>query len=181
VAIADDTLNQLLASAWSAGALDATVAAAGGLVALFDDVELSPRLPPVLTASRGGSTLHIAIGDVDGRMVKRAPGAPAETVAALSLSAEVSVTVKVVGDQLTLIPHTPSVYVDLDDQAAAPLDAGSLRELGELVARDLVGVMSRTLAHVPLPAASGAMAVGARAGAVPAYGYVLVSGDVERR
>jgi hypothetical protein len=66
IAIAADTLNQLLGGAWAAGAIDQHIADLGGVGGLLDDdvhsLVLHPLLPPTVTADNG--TLALALGDM---------------------------------------------------------------------------------------------------------------------
>src|SRR5262249_26158756 len=60
--VADNILNQLLASFWSAGGFDQTIELRAGpdgtIARLFDRVELSLLLPPVVSVAPGGRELH---------------------------------------------------------------------------------------------------------------------------
>ncbi len=92
VGIADDAMNQLLATAWAAGLLDCAVATAGDG---HDTLELSARLPPQLTALADGR-LRLVVADVDCHLVARPAGVPPRTVARLALTLDTIVEARVV-------------------------------------------------------------------------------------
>jgi hypothetical protein len=188
LALADDTLNQMLSSLWSAGIFDRQfvvdmAGSYGDLGVLFDRVEISMRLPPVVTALPNGGGMRIAVGDVECNFVKTPQGEPERTVTRLSMSAETTLTIGVKDNKLTLNPSEPKVWLDiLSDgvSGANPFDNASMQELGSFVAKNLVGYVGQKVSNVPIPVVDGMTIVDASVSTGEASGgYVIVSGSVK--
>ena len=186
VGISDDAVNQLLSSLWGAGAFDGSLAAAApvapaAVTPRYDAVELSPRLPPVVTALQGGAGLRIAFGDVECAFIKQVPGGPGETVARVSLSAEITVSVSANGDQLRFQPVHRQLFVDsLDDNLVEPhaFTGSDVDAAGFWASERLMELMNDRVSHLPLPAARGTMfAAGTAYLTRPVEGYVVIRGD----
>jgi hypothetical protein len=182
VGISDDAMNQLVASLWGAGAFDGSLATAAGIAPVavnpaFDAIELAPRLPPVLTALPGGSGARVALGDVEVAFLRGA-----ETVARVSVSAELSVAVTASGDRLRLTPLHRQVWTSpLHDNLVEPraFAGDDLDRAGFWASERIVELLEDRVAHLPLPAARGEMfAAGTVYGTQPVEGYVVIRGDV---
>ncbi len=182
---ADDTLNQLLSSLWSAGVFERELPVAGlgggglggGLTTLFDNVELSLRLPPVLTAHPGRRGLELALGDAECHFTKKG-----KSVGRVSLSARVLVTVRVVDDRLTLVPAEPQVFLDVMHGERPDLFTyENVQVLGDFLSDNLVALVSDMAGDVPLPATSGLSVDDVVLGSAPEDGYIVVSGEVGAR
>ncbi len=185
IGMADDALNQLLSSIWSAGIFDRTFDVEAGDYAgqgvLFDRVELALRLPPVLTPLPGGGGVRITLGDVECHFIRARPGEPVKTVTRLSLSAETTVNVVVKDNRLSLTAGEPVVFLDfLTDGVTGhnPFNHASVQELGTFVAKNLLGYTSDLVSELPLPALEGMTIVDASVTTSEARGYVVVSGSV---
>jgi hypothetical protein len=189
--VADDAMNQMLASLWGAGIMDRSfdVAGQGGSVAalqsLFDRVELAMRLPPVVTALPNGGGLRITVGDVECLFIRARPGEPVKTVTRLSLSVEATVSASVADNHLALVAGEPTVYLDvLTDGVSGsnPLNQEVVKQLASFAAKNLVGLVSDAAAKVPIPAVEGMTIVDAQVSTGEASGgYLVVSGNVAVR
>jgi hypothetical protein len=188
--IADDAMNQVLASLWGAGVFDLTfsvdaVGSYAGLGVLFDRVQVAPRLPPVVTALPGGAGLKVALGDVEAHFIKARPGEPQKTVTRLSVSMESTVTATVRENRVTLTAAEPVVWLDvLADgvSGANPFNEESVRQLGSFAARNLIDFVVQLAGEVPIPAVEGMTIVDASATTGEERGgYVVVTGNVEAR
>jgi hypothetical protein len=187
VGISDDAVNQLLASLWGAGAFDGSLAAVApvapaAVTPAYDALELSPRLPPVVTALQGGAGLRIAFGDVECAFIKQAADGPGQTVARVSLSAEITASVGANGDHLRLRPVHRQLFIDsLDDSAVEPraFTGADLDAAGFWASERLMELINDRVSHLPLPAARGTMvAAGTPYLSRPVEGYVVIRGDV---
>jgi hypothetical protein len=175
VGVADDVLNQFVASLWAAGQLDGAMAAGVAPGLTYEAVELSPRLPPVLTALPGGGGLRLQIGDVEASFLRGG-----QTVARVALSAEMTLGVSAAEGRMRVIPLGQHLYANhLHDGLGeeSPADF-SVEIAGQIVAESLLGSLTSALAYVPLPAAAGVMPVAAQAfGLWPETGYLVMAGD----
>jgi hypothetical protein len=176
--LADNAINQVLASLWGVGLLDQTfnVTDAGnyaGIGVLFDRVELGMRLPPVVSAQAGG--VKIAAGDVECTFYKGN-----DVVTRLSMSAETSLTAGIAGNKLSLTATDPVVWLDvLSDgvSGANPLDTSVVRQLGSFAAQNLVGFVTGLIGKLPIPSVDGVAIANAQV-TTGGGGYLLVSGDL---
>ncbi len=175
--LGDNAINQVLASLWGVGLLDRSFPVTdagdyGGIGVLFDRVEISMRLPPVVSALPAG--VHIAAGDVECTFYKAE-----RVVTRLSMSAETTVTAAIRDNRLALTAGNPVVWLDvLSDgvSGANPFDTASVRQLGSFAAKNLVGLVADLVAKVPIPSVDG-IAI-ANAQVTTAAGYLLVAGDL---
>jgi len=189
LAIADDALNQLLASLWGAGVFDQDLDIEQtdrleqlGLV--FDHLSFVPRLPPVAEAMPNGGGLRLTAGDVECQLVQRPEGLPPRVVARVVVSLRVTVVASVVDDRLMLRPMAPELFVDVPLEPGdppSPLHEESLRALGDFVTDNLVTLLGEVVSGVPLPGLDELSIVDARAGSPPAGGYLELVGDVRLR
>jgi hypothetical protein len=161
VGVADDALNQLVATAWAAGLLDRARRDAAG-----DDLRLSPRLPPQLTVLADGRVRLVA-GDLEADV-----SSGGRSVARLAVSVDVVLEPRLVDGRLALAPAIPALFVDrLDDGPAAAAGAA------ELVAAELADAVSAAVGALPLPAMSERMSLTAQRDpyASGAGGYLVVT------
>lgn len=165
IAIADDTINQLLAGLWAAGAVDRSlpIASVGPLAALLDDdvatLDVHLALPPTVSPGTGDA-LALALGDlvVTGR---DAAGGEVQTIA-LSLSTTLTAAPSQAG-KLALAVGTPAVKAQVlvqTDVVDRPLTDAQVEGIVN-GAWGLVGdTIGSALANVPMPSVAG-VALGA--------------------
>jgi hypothetical protein len=181
VGISDDTLNQVVATLWSTGALDRTAQATVGLADLFDAVEISVRLPPHLTALPGGEGVTVMVADVDCHLIKHRAGTTPETVARLSVTAQMRSDVRLAGQRLTLLSVQPHVIVDLLHESRVELKVfpqNRMSAVGTFVADRLLEAVGESISHLPLPASPTLTSVsGGISFAQATHGYIVVRGD----
>ncbi len=184
LAIADDSMNQIVSSLWSVGGFEQSIAPVDAeLAAIFDTIQLYPRLPPMVSALPGGEGLAVTVGDVECLLTRRLEGGAVETVARLALSAEILATVRVAGQDVSLSPRTPRAYLDVlrdgRDEAAPPLTAAQLSRLRAQLAGVVLAKVAEGISYAPLPASVGEMVAPSFFGASPEHGYVIVTADLE--
>src|SRR5262249_5531769 len=176
--LADNGINQVLASLWGVGLLDQSfpVTDAGnyaGIGVLFDRVGLSMRLPPVVSALPGG--VQIAAGDVECAFYKNG-----QVVTRLSMSAQTTLSAAIVGNKLTLTATDPVVWLDVLSDGVSrtnPLDTSVVRQLGSFAASNMVGFVTSLVSKLPIPNVEGIAIANAQV-TTGGGGYLLVSGDL---
>lgn len=172
LAIADDTMNQLLTGFWSAGGLDLTLPQALGN---YDAVRLEALLPPTVTAGTDGA-LKLSMPDV---ILHLTNGEQELTTMALTVEAELQVAPHASGAtniaSLTISPPTLRADV-LFDLTGVP-EAGLEAVMPQMI-EHLLGTFTPLLSAVPLPALPGGLRVSSlRVGT--ASSYVVASGNLE--
>jgi hypothetical protein len=171
LAVADDAANQLLASLWSAQALDHTIdlrtGAFGHIGELYETVQLQAMVPPYVDAN--GDEFALTIGDW---IATFALGNYTITVAIHATS-----DLYVVEDagKLRIELATPTVYVDLVDDGAW-LTNEHHDAIKAFAVDRIRQVGSAALAAVPVPAIGDAMPTNLLT--LPEHGYLVITGDV---
>ncbi|MBA3456540.1 MAG: hypothetical protein H0T42_25855, partial [Deltaproteobacteria bacterium] len=159
VAIADDTVNQLFAGLWGAGAFEQSVsiASVGVLASLLDDdaasLGIELMLPP--TVSTMGGALELGVGDLI-VTVKDAGGAEIQKLA-LSLSTTLAAGPTQTG-AITMTVGTPTVFAQILSQSDAvdrPLTAEQVEGIIKGVWGVVGGQADAALAKLPMPAVGG--------------------------
>jgi hypothetical protein len=176
VAVADDTVNQLFAGLWAAGALDQALAADGPVpvTALLDDetatVELIASLPP--TASTTDDILHLAVGDLI--LVGRDAAGVELQRFAVSFSTTIAAASSPEGTiQLALGP--PNVWAQVlfqSDRVDRPMDDAELEDLVSVVWDLFAPMANRALDGLPMPSIGGVTV--RDASVMPNGGFVVV-------
>ncbi len=159
LALAADSVNQLFAGLWAAGAFDKVVpsSALGPLAAILDptvtNLSLKMSLPPTVTTGDAG--LELAIGDLivtatDGT------GTPVQTFA-LSVKSTLKAGPTQSG-KLLLTVGTPDVHAQIVSQAdtvARPLTNDALQSIVTSVWGIVGGAADSALGNLPMPAFAG--------------------------
>nr|HEX4318501.1 Ig-like domain-containing protein [Kofleriaceae bacterium] len=181
LAVADDAANQLLASLWTAKAfdqtLDLTTGPYGQIGTLYDSVQLQAAVPPFVDLS--GDGLKLTVGDLMATFSLK--GQPVTRVA-VNAQVDVKVTADPMTGALRLDVGTPTVYVDVDDDAEGVMGANELSNsqfetIASFALSRIVAVGSGTLGAVPLPSVGGVSL--ANVGVQADAGYLLVTGAVQ--
>ena len=159
LALAADSVNQLFAGLWAAGAFDRTVpsSALGPLSAILDPtvtkLSLEMSLPPTVTTGDDG--LELAIGDLIVTATDDA-GAPVQTFA-LSVKATLEMSPSQTG-KLRLTVGTPDVHAQIVSQAATvvrPLTDDALHSIVTSVWGVVGDAADSALGNLPMPAFAG--------------------------
>jgi len=159
LALAADSVNQLFAGLWAAGAFATTVpsSALGPLSAILDPtvtkLSLEMSLPPTVTTGDDG--LELAIGDLIVTATDDA-GAPVQTFA-LSVKATLEMSPSQTG-KLRLTVGTPDVHTQIVSQAATvvrPLTDDALHSIVTSVWGGVGGAADSALGNLPMPAFAG--------------------------
>lgn len=177
LAVADDAVNQLLASVWAAKGLSLGLAldtgSYGEIGKLYDRVEIEAAVPPFVTADGGALTL--TIGDLiatfkDGDAI----------ATRVAVNAQVGVTLATGADGAPRLDvGTSTTYVDVFDEGVAGANALSNAQFEVITSFALARVLavgSSALGSVPLPSLGGVsvqhLSVAEHAG------YLVVDGDL---
>lgn len=177
VAVADDVANQLLASLWSAKALDRTLdlktGPYGNIGTLYDSVELEAMVPPYIDANAGQVTL--TVGDLMATFKLNG-----EAVTKIAISAEVGVKVKTdPNGALRLDVGDPTVFVDVDSNGvmgANELSNADFEQITSFALGRVIAVGSGSVGAVPLPSVGGVSL--ADVSVNEKFGYIVVNGEV---
>jgi len=169
LAIADDTVNQLLSGFWAAGGLDLTITRDLGN---YDAIRLEALLPPVVTTTAEGG-LHIAMPDLIAHLTNRGDEI---TTVALSVDLGLKVTPNAGNPniaQLTIEP--PVIQADvLFDRSGIP--GAGLEDLMPFLIQHELDTFAPLLAAVPLPAVAGLRFSDLTIGSVGSY--LTISGSI---
>ncbi len=159
VAIADDTVNQLFAGLWGAGAFEQTLSidSVGVLASLLDDdaatLGIELMLPP--TVSTMGGALELGVGDLI-VTVKDAGGVEIQKLA-LSLSTTLAAGPTQTG-AITMTVGAPTVFAQVLAQSDAvdrPLTSAQVEGIITGVWGVVGGQADAALAKLPMPAVAG--------------------------
>ena len=185
IGLADDAVNQVLASMWAAGVidqdLDLTSGDYAGLGILFDRVQLSLALPPVATARAGGGGLDVRVADLTCSFYKGD-----NLVTQIALSAELNAKLQITSDnKFHLIVEEPKAWVDVlrhDVSGANPLANANFEELGSFTVSRLASLLTQVLEGVPVPVFYGATVEGGSfVTGGPRGGYLIANGRLVQK
>ncbi|HKE20695.1 MAG TPA: hypothetical protein VKB80_37735 [Kofleriaceae bacterium] len=182
VALADDVVNQLLASIWASGALDDTMlplpgdalsAAFGGDVA---SAQLTMILPPVANFDTTTGTARLTIGDVQ----LDAVSSTGEELASFILSAEIELAVETTSDgRVLIVTRAPQIVAQILSQSeglALPLTPDQVAAIAELGIKQVSLLADDLLESIPVPGIAGATITSPTI--QPAGGYLLLGGTL---
>jgi hypothetical protein len=178
LAIADDAANQLLASLWSAKAMEAridlTTGPYGPIGQLYDAVEISAAVPPFVDATREG--LRLTVGDLIATFKN---GDAVATQVAVNAQLDLVVTADATG-ALRLDVGQPKVFVDIIDEnidGANSLSTSDFEAITSFALSRVVSFGSGAVGAIPLPAAGGVAMKNVSVG--PQTGYLVVDGEIQ--
>ena len=157
LAVADDAVNQMLTSFWSAKGLDVpfdlTTGSYGEIGQLYDRVELSAKLPPYLDASSG--SLKLTIGDL---VATFKDGDAIATQVIVNTQLDVNVTADPTTGALRFDVGSPTAFVDIVDEnidGANALSNAQFEAIASFALSRAVAFASGAVGAVPLPAVGG--------------------------
>ena len=174
LAVADDAVNQLLTSLWSAKAFDVKVdfepgGGYGAISEIYDYVQLQLMAPPHVEAS--GSPLQLTIGDWIATFTTT-DGA----TATVAIHAKSALYVVEVGDgKLRMDVSTPSVDVDIIEGGAS-ITKAQYQAIRSFAFERIHTLGAAAVAAIPLPAVGDAMVTNLWVD--PRAGYLLVGGNL---
>jgi Glucodextranase, domain B len=182
IAVADDVLNQLLASVWASGALDGTMLPLPGdaLSAAFgadvESAELTLILPPVANFDTTTGVARLTIGDLQ----LEAFSPEGESLAAFVLSADIELAVESRSDGgvkiITQAPRIVAQVLSQSDALAVPLTSEKVAAIAELGITQISLLADDLLANIPVPGLDGATIDSPTL--QPAGGYLLMGGNL---
>lgn len=169
LAVADDTINQLLTTFWAAGGLDLSIAKNLGN---YDNITLEAKLPPVVTAGAEGS-LHVAMPDLVAHLSYRGQEV---TVVAMNVEMGLKVTPNPSAPNIAnLTVEPPRITADVISDLSGLRDE-SIEGLLPFMIEHELATFTQVFAAIPLPAFAGIrlsnLSVGTSAS------YVTVSGSI---
>ena len=178
LAVADDAVNQMLTSFWSAKGLDIPInlktGPYGEIGQLYDRVELSAKVPPYLDAS--GSGLKLTIGDLVATFKN---GDAIATQVVVNAHLDLNVAADPTTGALRLDVGTPTAFVDIIDEnidGANALSNAQFEAITSFALARIVSFGSGAVGAIPLPAVGG---VGLANVAVSEQtGYLVVDGEI---
>jgi Glucodextranase, domain B len=171
LAVADDTINQLLTGFWDAHGLDLTMPQALGN---YDAVHLQAMMPPTVSAGADGA-MRIVMPDLIVHMTNQGDEI---TTVAMSLEMALKVAPKAGAPNFaTITIETPTLHADvLSDLTGIP--TAGLEALTPLLIRNTMETFAPLLAAVPLPPVAGGIRVSSlRLGTDTSY--LVVNGNLE--
>lgn len=169
LAVADDTMNQLLTGFWAAGGLDLTIPKNLGN---YDAITLEAKLPPIVTAGPEG-TLHITMPDLIAHLTNRGDEI---TVVAMNVDMGLKVQPNPSNPniaQLSIEP--PRIVADVISDLSGMPDESIENLLPFMIDHELQ-TFAPLLAAVPIPAVAGIRVSNLSIGTTG--GYVTVAGDI---
>jgi hypothetical protein len=180
VGIADDLGNQLLASLWASGLLEANIQPllVEHMQALFgetaDDIRVELALPPIISPDPANNAVRLSIGDL---LVHVGDGST--TLVEFAISADIDLAVTNEGGTLKLTTDAASVYgklIELSDEVALNVNDATVAAIADIAIREISGQSDGLLDAIPIPS-FGAIMLGlpeVRA----ADGYLMLDADI---
>ncbi|HEU0034647.1 MAG TPA: hypothetical protein VFQ53_28680 [Kofleriaceae bacterium] len=179
LAISDDAANQLLTSFWSAKGMDMAIdlktGPYGEVGTLYDQVELTAKVPPYLDAS--GEGLKLTVGDLIATFKN---GSAVATRVAVNAQLAIDVTADPATGALRLDVGTPTTYVDILDEnvdGANALSNAQFEAITSFALSRIVAFGSGAIGAIPLPAAGGVAVQ--NVSVTEQTGYLVVGGQVQ--
>lgn len=166
LAVADDTLNQVLAGFWATGGMAMAIEKD---LAMFDSVRLDPKLPPVVSVDADGA-MRLVMADL---MVDFVSAGQVTTRAAMTVEMKLKVEPAANTYAAHISVELPTLRADIVENQLGIPDA-ELAKLFPGAVESTIGTFAPILNAVPLPAVYGISVSDLRLGG--AGGYVTVQG-----
>ncbi len=180
LAIADDTINQLMAGMWASGAMDLSMPIEPGnplgllLGADTRSLELQMMLPPTASTSDDGA-LHLVVGD----MIITTRDEAGEELARFAMTIDTSVAASLPGGQIKLKMGETEAWAHIlaqSERIDPQIEESQLEELIESLAGVVGGSLDEALASVTLPSVAGMTII--EPGIDARDGFVIVSAGI---
>lgn len=183
VAVADDAVNQVLASVHASGLLDLSLPLGEGdggsvLGAIADRLDVHLMLPPALRADVDSGAVQVLIGDMIIDVVNETSGGD-QVVTKLAVSGRLDLGAHVDGGRVRLETTAPEVFVDvLEDGVIGPnpLDYDQVEALASSAATNIAALVDDFLAEVPIPVFGGTGV--SKAEFEAKQGYAIIGGEL---
>ncbi len=179
LAVADDAVNQMLTSFWSAKGmelgLDLKTGPYGEVGKLYDRVEIAAKVPPFIDAS--GGSLKLTVGDL---MATFKNGESVATQVAINAHVELKVAADATTGALRLDVGQPVVYVDILDEnidGANALSNAQFEVITSFALSRVVAFGSGAVGAIPLPSAGGVSVKNVSVS--QQTGYLVVGGEIQ--
>lgn len=169
LAIADDTVNQLLTGFWAAGGLDLTIPKNLGN---YDAIRLEAKAPPIVTGTAEGS-LRIVMPDLVAHLTQHE-----QEITTVAMNVEMGLKVTphpTVANIAQLSIEPPTISADVLFDVSGMPDAALEDFLPFMIEHELA-TFAPLLAAVPLPAVAGIRLSNLNVGTTGSY--VTVSADI---
>jgi hypothetical protein len=179
LAVADDAVNQLLASFYAAKGMDVGIdlktGSYGAIGQLYDHVDIQAMIPPFVDAS--GGKLKLTVGDL---MLSFKTGETVTTAVVVNAEVGLVVNADPVTGALRIDVGQPTTYVDVLDQGvmgANQLSNSEFEAIASFALGRVIAVASGTLGAVPLPTIGGVSLHNVTA--ATQTGYLVVNGELQ--
>jgi len=168
LAVADDTLNQVLAGFWSTGGMGMTVEKDLGM---FDGVRLDPKLPPVVSVDADGA-MRLTMADLMVELTDRG-----QMMTRMAMTVEMKLKIEPAANTYAahISVELPTLRADVIENIMGIPDA-ELSKLLPAAVESTLGTFAPILNAIPLPAVYGISVTDLHLGG--AQGYVTVNGDL---
>jgi hypothetical protein len=124
----------------------------------------------------------VSVGDVEAAFIRNEDGQD-KVVTRLSISVESAFNLAIeAGGKLKLTSSDPVVWIDILNEGVEgsnPFNKATFKELGSFAARQMIGVIAKTIEKTPLPAFQGTTIINGLVTTGEQYGgHLMVSGDL---
>lgn len=174
LSLADDAVNQFLASVAATGALNLTMQLPEPRT-LFDDAKIEAPMAPMVTANETDGALRVVIGDM--RVTLYSQGI---AMAQLAVNAEMRLSVGGETTGLKLKLERPTLFFDVLEDEIPNISGYSDEDLGKVIGSVGIGlydILAPLLSYVPLPMLFGVTLTDIVA--TGEGGYVNVTGSLQ--
>lgn len=184
VALADDAINQVLASLHAAGALELSLAlgedgaSGSALGAIADRLDIHMPLPPMVRADLADGVVNVVIGDLIAEVVDESSSGD-RVVTKVAISGRLELSPGISGGRLVMKTAAPELWVDvLSDGVSGgnPLNYDQVEILASAAIKNMAGLVDNFLGEIPIPVFGGASVGETRF--EPANGYVVIGGSL---
>ncbi len=180
IGIADDLGNQLLASLWASGMLEATMQPllVEPMQSLFgdtaDDIRVELALPPVLSTDPATNAVRLSIGDLIVHV-----GEGNSTLVEFAISAAIDLKITSENGSLKLVTDAASIrgkVIELSKEVTLNVNDQTVEAIGELAIREISDQSEGLLDALPIPT-FGAIMLG-QPQVRAADGYLMIDADI---
>jgi hypothetical protein len=183
IALADDAVNQVLASLHASGALEFSMplgdgGAGSALGALADRLDIHMPLPPMVRADVSDGKVDVVVGDLIAEIVDESDSGDS-VVTKVAISGRLELSPGIVGGRLVMQTSAPELWVDvLTDGVTGtnPLAYDQVEVLASAAIKNMAGLVDGFLANIPIPVFGGTAVGDTRF--EPEDGYVIIGGSL---
>ncbi len=176
-AMADDAINQILASMHASGMLELGFDVGGtGGKGFVDRIDVHMLLPPVFRADLEGGSVEIVVGDMLVDFIKNDL-----VITRAAISGRLQLHVAIMEGRLALQTSAPELWVDLVDDGVSgtnPLSHPEVEALASIGIARMASILDGILAGLPIPTFAGTSFGDTTF--EPSAGYMVIGGVLEQ-